>query len=609
MSSDAPVILQTKSGSPAAGAAALRRRRRNVPRPRFEHLGMPRPGSREQAVEVMAGRWSFKGTAPFDVRPPVEWGADPFSDRSWRYTLNAWLFLDPVVHLHATTGDTRALEFAVSVARDWIARATESESGNPFAWHDMGTALRASRLGWIVDAAARTDRIGDEPLADILAAAFRHAHFLAEEGNLSHRHNHGIYQMLGLLSLLRSVPEIDGTGRMYSYACSCLERLYLDTYCETDGMLLEHTPCYHVWLTLHLDRILRDRIVLSRRLERLRDRAMSLVKWLVHPQGHLARFGDCQTQPEPLDARPFGCEVRKRHPSLWYLITRGASGRRPAEGECVLPASGYAFVRGRWPLGEHDWTLGSYLAFAAAFHSGVHKHADDGTIEWSERGRCLLMDAGNFGYQYDRRERRYCESTRAHNTVEVDGLDTSRSQSDAYGSALRRWARKNDTYVFEAFFPDRNGAAHTRTLVFRPGAWLVIVDELSCARPRSFTQWLHFGPDAEVRARGLAAEVHWPGLDEVLHVIPLARPRDLDLRLVRGATEPRLEGWISLSHLKLSPAWAAAFTASGRQVTLACALVLGRRGHAPVQAHTGLLHGFASPARSDRAGSAPGQGG
>jgi hypothetical protein len=60
----------------------------------------------------------------------------------------------------------------------------------------------------------------------------------------------------------------------------------------------------------------------------------------------------------------------------------------------------------------------------------------------------------------------------------------------------------------------------------------------------------------------------------------------------------------NVASLQAAPAEAAV-----PSLLIPCALVLGRRGHAPVQAHTGLLHGFASPARSDRAGSAPGQGG
>jgi len=76
---------------------------------------------------------------------------------------------------------------------------------------------------------------------------------------------------------------------------------------------------------------------------------------------------------------------------------------------------------------------------AAGFHSATHKQADDLTFVWHESGRPFIVDAGRYGYYYDEPGRRYCESTRAHNTVEIDGRSTSMRPSDAFGSALTSW--------------------------------------------------------------------------------------------------------------------------------------------------------------------------
>ena len=51
-------------------------------------------------------------------------------------------------------------------------------------------------------------------------------------------------------------------------------------------------------------------------------------------------------------------------------------------------------------------------------------------------GRNLLIDSGRYTYKYDHPYRQYVESTRAHNTVEIDGRDFSRRQADAFGSAI-----------------------------------------------------------------------------------------------------------------------------------------------------------------------------
>ena len=78
----------------------------------------------------------------------------------------------------------------------------------------------------------------------------------------------------------------------------------------------------------------------------------------------------------------------------------------------------------------------SQLVFSAQFHSRQHKHADHLNILYHLNNQPLLVDAGTYTYQYDIPERMYCESTRAHNTVEIDELNYSRYRQDAFGYAL-----------------------------------------------------------------------------------------------------------------------------------------------------------------------------
>ena len=64
----------------------------------------------------------------------------------------------------------------------------------------------------------------------------------------------------------------------------------------------------------------------------------------------------------------------------------------------------------------------------------------------SINGQPLLVDPGTFTYQYDIPERMYCESTRGHNTVEIDNLNYSRFRQDAFGSAIDFVAKKGRLY-------------------------------------------------------------------------------------------------------------------------------------------------------------------
>ena len=79
----------------------------------------------------------------------------------------------------------------------------------------------------------------------------------------------------------------------------------------------------------------------------------------------------------------------------------------------------------------------SQLVFSAQFHSRQHKHADDLTFLYNLNGQPLIVDTGTFTYQYDLPERIYCESTKAHNTIEIDGLNYSRFRQDSFGSCIQ----------------------------------------------------------------------------------------------------------------------------------------------------------------------------
>src|SRR5262249_44187911 len=97
-------------------------------------------------------------------------------------------------------------------------------------------------------------------------------------------------------------------------------------------------------------------------------------------------------------------------------LTGGAAPAAPP-GAFALPEAGY--------FGTHD-AGGHYLVCDAApigpDHLPGHAHGDIFSFELSLAGRRVVVDAGVFGSEADER-RRFARSTRAHNTVEIDGED------------------------------------------------------------------------------------------------------------------------------------------------------------------------------------------
>ena len=134
----------------------------------------------------------------------------------------------------------------------------------------------------------------------------------------------------------------------------------------------------------------------------------------------------------------------------------------------------------------------------------AHAHADMLSFELTVSGRKIISDAGVYEYAAGP-WRRYFRSTRAHNTVEVDGVN----QSDVWSSfRVGRRARiisckfkDMPSYAWAEASHDgysrRMGAIHLRKLIYiKTGIWIVL-DEVQSLRNVRAANYLHFSPDLQ----------------------------------------------------------------------------------------------------------------
>lgn len=136
------------------------------------------------------------------------------------------------------------------------------------------------------------------------------------------------------------------------------------------------------------------------------DTACRMVGWgvsIAQPDGDWPQFNDTA----------LGAAARPGE-LVAYLSRLGLEARVP-DGE--LPV---AFAR----VAFGDWTLVADVGGLGPDHNPGHGHADNLTYELSIAGRRVVVDTGVSTYEVNAiraRER----STAAHNTVEIDGLDSS----------------------------------------------------------------------------------------------------------------------------------------------------------------------------------------
>jgi len=595
-----------------ASLEAFRAAQRRQPWRPYDALTPTDSTSRAVADRVISDGWQFEAYPRVSLRPPLDWTNVCSADRSWAFSLHCWDGLGSVLTAYEQTRGNRYLDFALDVATDW-ARMFTSSSGDlkpaahagpeRFEWYDMAVGIRAYRLAYLLDVVARDPSYPDDVVATLFKMLRQHAVALADDTQFKAHNNHGFFQAVGQLAMTRRLLLISGMPEGNCQATERVRRL-IDSQFTDEGVHREHSPGYHELVMTTLERTLETGLLDDPSLLRLSERIENALAWFVLPDGSLAQIGD--TDPALASSRPIG-KLRSEH--LKFVLSRGREGRAPPETLKAFPDSGYVVFRAPRASGPEALRSCSYLLHTCAFHSRTHKHADDLSFIWYDRGTELLSDSGRYGYldplergsaarrlgfTYGHPHRMYVESTRAHNTIEIDGRPHARRHP--YGSALTRWGQAADIMFAESVAPHRRSILHSRVLVLRPHEWLLIFDNVTdfADRKHDFRQWLQFGPDLEVCEVNEAVEIALPQRSSRLYLLPLL---DAELvRPVRGQVSPELLGWASREYRKLTPIWTCAYLA--RSVPSHVFATLVTFGHDQPRAEGGVNHSDTSGRRA-----------
>jgi len=561
-----------------ADAATFRRNRTATCLRPYERLFGPSRAPRqvrEEAARILERGWELAPYPPIRLDLEIPWDESARVSRSWSFHIHAWDPLEPLLVGYSEAGVEEWLRVAVTTALAWVRRFHDVECSSAFAWYDMAVGLRAHRLAYLLDASARVQLVDDTSLELLLESVEKHRECLASETRFSGHNNHGFFQAAGQLSCGLRLPEMPGMRKAFEQA---RDRIYamLDRQFTEEGVHREHSPAYHLQVLRTFDEILRTGLLEDQGLQDRRGRVEEALAWFVLPDRSLAMFGD--TDHEALEVW-YPIPEERRVEAMHFVLSRGIRGRPPAERVRGFKESGYFVARGPWPKDPSSFERGSYLAQTCAFHSRAHKHADDLSFVWYDNGQSILVDAGRMGYLgrtepgseerrmgfwYSDPRRMYVESTRAHNTVEIDGRDSLRMGVRPYGSALQSWGSVDGVAFSDARVLHFGSIWHRRLIIFSPSEWLLVVDGLNDGQRAShrFTQWFHFGPEVDVypEARGvLRARLRE---ERCLVGVPLLGAPELR-GPIRGQTQPVLQGWMAPRQEEMVPCAAVGWEVEG----------------------------------------------
>ena len=137
----------------------------------------------------------------------------------------------------------------------------------------------------------------------------------------------------------------------------------------------------------------------------------------------------------------------------------------------------------------------------------------------------------------------YAPSTRAHNTITIDGCDQAPTPATASAPVDPRTYNISSDYDYGrgtmAEYTNLVGqASHTRAVLFRKGHWWVVVDAIGTDRPRHIEATWHAHPNSTVLVASstAASATGFPGGS--IAIIP-ARGSPWAVSVVQGLQPPQ----------------------------------------------------------------------
>ncbi len=480
--------------------------------------------AKKQREEGFTPRANVK---PWPLKIPLDWGADPYNDRNWRYQLNAWRMTDPILNEYFKTKDPALIEEALEFAEDWYHYHFIEKKSHPFSWYDMAAGIRAIRIAFFLDMIQRgIIHINEERKKNIISLADIHISKLKEDKfiNIS---NHGLFQVAGLNLLCQIASSRPACANTKDFIERKFKEIISGQFTE-QGVHTENSPSYHFF-------VLEDILIQLKALEGISNvesiikKAKSISPWLVFPNKKVVRVGDSGGNKKDISA--FSTDAKK---------TCMNSGKCFLVGD--LTASGYAIIRS-----IPDAKNQSMIFVTGMAHNLGHKHADELSFELFEFNRFIFVDSGKYGYQKDDM-RNYIVSPAAHNTISLQNKVVPVKSIKLIGSYLKPIQETQDGFQIRGTVSKQPFFTQERSIFYNPGKKLRIEDIVLSTNEHTYISSLHLAPDLDPIVKDNGFRVNFKGGFLEAKLIS----NDCAISKIRGQQDPII-GWVSVGYLKMTP--------------------------------------------------------
>ncbi|CAN5613228.1 hypothetical protein BH09BAC4_BH09BAC4_20820 [soil metagenome] len=522
------------------------------------------------------------------------------------WEINRLLFLPQLAVQYRQTGDRKFLTQFVAISRSWFAENPYLTGVNWYSNIEVNIRLINWFVSWnILDASALAETDPDfKSFVELqwLPAIYQHCVYSHKNPSLySSANNHLISEYAGLF-IAASFWEFPESAAWRAYGKSGLEREMLRQH-SRNGVNREEAAEYIQFIT---DFFLIPYVVGERTGNPF---SLAYDGHLIKVLRYIAQFLDCQgTFPrygDEDDGRVLLLDDCHPHNNFKSLLRSGAilardplfkqlsaewgkSPRFDLKNYVLFGQAGQAifesiptqydllgstfyedeghFILRKQEIEDNLGQLREIYIHADAAPLGflsiaAHGHADALSFLMHVDGQVFLADPGTYSYQTDPEWRNYFVSTRAHNTVCIDG------QNQAHQAGALLWLDHYETQTlsarttseFDQLSAVHNGykhlnCRHQRTFLFdRTSDVLTLTDivENYGKQSRLVEVMFHLGPDIQIDATSHNTFILTH--PDTTREVGLAVAPELQTEVVTGQIEPARLGWYSDGFYQLQP--------------------------------------------------------
>jgi uncharacterized heparinase superfamily protein len=465
-----------------------------------------------------------EGSLPLPKGKRVDFGKGAYDWNSWLYDssqyqlhLTRFVYVKHLARAYCLTGDEKYAECFNKMMDHFIEDCPTPVDGTfrvqHCTWDPLSVGVRLFMLPEAFITFFGSPSFTPEVKMKMIKSFHQHGDYVRKY-HASHG-NHVCMQLRGLIQVALLLPELKVSKQWLAYGLGELPG-YIHQNVYEDGVQFEASPNYH----LVVMRDLYELVPLFRALElpteqynEILESMFAVMMHLITPDGQLARFGDTDlhSENELRSVMSLGAYLFERGDfkyvgheklpfSLLWRLGPGAAERYnrleavpPRDTLACFPIGGYLVSRENWSRNA------MHMAMRAGVGINGHAHSDALSFVLYANGRELIADSGMGLFEWNK-ERKYIVSTRAHNTVVVDGEDQhvrSLHWNSPPTAACKIWdVRTNGQYDYftashYGYTRYEDPVIHTRKVLFVKNRYWLVVDLFEAKAQHRYDQYYH----------------------------------------------------------------------------------------------------------------------